>query len=141
MLAFTSVRDDVPLGDVTRDLERLSHEAQAADQPAPRRRRAEGAGGDRAGRRRSGQVTTARGELSEALVDFVATSTEPMGLEPGQRPASRRRRCKPIAARCAELEHDDEMREVFLEEAREVVGDAPRACASSAARARRPALC
>ena len=34
MLAFTSVREDVPVEDVTRDLERLSHEAQAADQPA-----------------------------------------------------------------------------------------------------------
>ena len=55
MLAFTSVRDDVPLEDVTRDLERLSHEAQAADQPGARRRRAEGAGSDPQGRRRSGQ--------------------------------------------------------------------------------------
>ena len=34
MLAFSSVREDVPLKDVTRELERLSHEAQAADQPA-----------------------------------------------------------------------------------------------------------
>ena len=34
MLAFSSVREDVPLVEVTRDLERLSHEAQAADQPA-----------------------------------------------------------------------------------------------------------
>ena len=34
MLAFTSVREDVPVEAVTRDLERLSHEAQAADQPA-----------------------------------------------------------------------------------------------------------
>ena len=34
MLAFTSVREDVPVEEVTRDLERLSHEAQAADQPA-----------------------------------------------------------------------------------------------------------
>ncbi|MDQ6639709.1 MAG: hybrid sensor histidine kinase/response regulator, partial [Pseudomonadota bacterium] len=33
MLAFTSVREDVPVEEVTRDLERLSHEAQAADQP------------------------------------------------------------------------------------------------------------
>ena len=35
MLAFSSVREDVPLQEVTRDLERLSHEAQAADQPPP----------------------------------------------------------------------------------------------------------
>ena len=33
MLAFSSVREDVPLQEVTLELERLSHEAQAADQP------------------------------------------------------------------------------------------------------------
>ena len=51
MLAFSSVRDDVPVEEVTRDLERLSHEAQAADQPGARRRRAEGAGRVQQGRR------------------------------------------------------------------------------------------
>ena len=34
LLAFSSVRADVSLHDVTRDLERLSNEAKAADQPA-----------------------------------------------------------------------------------------------------------
>ena len=33
MLAFSSVREDVPIQEVTLELERLSHEAQAADQP------------------------------------------------------------------------------------------------------------
>ncbi|MDQ6627138.1 MAG: Hpt domain-containing protein, partial [Pseudomonadota bacterium] len=128
MLAFSSVRDDVPLQDVTRDLERLSHEAQAADQPGlaaavlKAQEAIHLAADDRA------KVTTARGELSEALVDFVATSTEPAGLMPVSEPM-------PLAPMLpitlvADFEHDEEMREVFLEEAREVVGDATAACAA-----------
>jgi len=67
-------------------------------------------------------VTTARGELSEALVDFVATSTEPAGLshvEEERAPPP----MKPIVL-IGDLEHDEEMREVFLEEAREVIAGA-----------------
>ncbi|MEO8836167.1 MAG: hybrid sensor histidine kinase/response regulator, partial [Caldimonas sp.] len=75
MLAFTAVREDVPVEEVTRDLERLSHEAQAADQPALaaavlKAQDAIGKATDAEG------LASARGELSEALVDFVATSTE-----------------------------------------------------------------
>ena len=86
MLAFSSVREDVPLQEVTRDLERLSHEAQAADQPLlaaavlkAQEALVEAADDPVEHRRR------ARGELSEALVDFVATSTEPAGLDADQR--------------------------------------------------------
>ena len=127
MLAFSSVRDDVPLLDVSRDLERLSHEAQAADQPAlaaavlKAQEALVEAADDPV------KVTTARGELSEALVDFVATSTEPAGLAPvvdEMAPAP----MKPIAL-VGDLEHDEEMREVFLEEAREVIASAKVACA------------
>ncbi len=119
LLAFTSVREDVPLDDVQRDLERLSQEAQAADQPAlaatvlKAQEAIITAHGDHAA------IVTARGELSEALVDFVATSTEPAGLEPvaeTESPAIQ----KPIAL-VIDLEHDDEMRDIFLEEAREVI--------------------
>ncbi len=126
MLAFTSVREDVPVEDVTRDLERLSHEAQAADQPALaaavlKAQEAIGRAED------AGAVTTARGELSEALVDFVATSTEPAGFAPVSLPVP----LEPMASitLIGENEHDDEMREVFLEEAREVVESAQAACA------------
>src|SRR4029077_19256279 len=69
----------------------------------------------------------ARGELSEALVDFVATSTEPAGLAPvveERAPAP----MKPIAL-IGDLEHDEEMRDVFLEEAREVIDAAKQAAA------------
>ena len=87
MLAFTSVREDVPVEDVTRDLERLSHEAQAADQPALAAAMLKAQ--DAFSKARDPiDVASARGELSEALVDFVATSTEPMGF------ARSARRCR-----------------------------------------------
>ncbi|HEY4958692.1 MAG TPA: hybrid sensor histidine kinase/response regulator, partial [Caldimonas sp.] len=77
MLAFTSVREDVPVEDVTRDLERLSHEAQAADQPALAAAVLKAQEAIGRARGDPDTVASARGELSEALVDFVATSTEP----------------------------------------------------------------
>jgi chemosensory pili system protein ChpA (sensor histidine kinase/response regulator) len=126
MLAFSSVRDDVPLQEVTRDLERLSHEAQAADQPALAAAvlKAQDAIGKAVD---ATSVASARGELSEALVDFVATATEPMGLAPVSAPT-------PLApvksiSLVGELEHDDEMRDIFLEEAREVIESAQAAVA------------
>ncbi len=130
MLAFSSVRDDVSLQEVTLELERLSHEAQAADQPAlaaavlKAQEAIVNAADDPV------KVTTARGELSEALVDFVATATEPAGFEPVSElmPLAP---MKPIAL-IGDLEHDDEMREVFLEEAREVIEGARAASAELA---------
>ena len=154
-LAFASARDDVSTADVTRELERLSHEAQAADQPALTAAvlkaqegldQAEGPAG----------VALVRGELADALGDFVATASDPVGLgsELVNGSAIERTRAQPqpitldfgfgeaaasggVAgaaavtapatgpAREAEgLAQDDEMREIFLEEAREVLGDA-----------------
>ncbi|MEO5844987.1 MAG: Hpt domain-containing protein, partial [Caldimonas sp.] len=121
MLAFTSVREDVPVEEVTRDLERLSHEAQAADQPALAAAVLKAQ--DAFSKARDPiDVASARGELSEALVDFVATSTEPMGFAPVSAPVP----LAPLApiTLVEDFEHDDEMREVFLEEAREVVESA-----------------
>jgi chemosensory pili system protein ChpA (sensor histidine kinase/response regulator) len=126
MLAFSSVREDVPIAEVSRDLERLSHEAQAADQPALaatvlRAQEALEQAGDLAGE------VAARGELSEALVDFVATASDPVGLEPetaaGRVSTPMSLDFAPSTA-SAELAQDDEMREIFLEEAREVLTDA-----------------
>ncbi len=126
MLAFTSVREDVPLQEVTRDLERLSHEAQAADQPglAAAVLRAQEA----LVKASDDPITiaSARGELSEALVDFVATATEPAGFAPVSEPVPLQP-MKPITL-VADLEHDDEMRDVFLEEAREVIAASLAAC-------------
>ena len=156
-LAFASARDDVSTADVARDLERLSHEAQAADQPALAAAvlraqegldQAEGPAG----------VAVVRGELAEALVDFVATASEPVGLGPefaSESSPERSRVGAPItldfgldgvglaagagagadarasqAADADDLSQDDEMREIFLEEAHEVLHDAQTAQAA-----------
>ena len=126
-LAFASARDDVSDADVARDLVRLSHEAHAADQPALAaavQKAQEGL--DNADSAAS--AAAVRDELSEALVGFVSTSSDPVGLEPEaastpslptltlQLPAD------PNAV--ADLAEDDEMREIFLEEAREVLQNA-----------------
>ncbi|HEX7438337.1 MAG TPA: Hpt domain-containing protein, partial [Caldimonas sp.] len=125
LLAFSSVREDVPLQDVTRDLERLSHEAQAADHPILAAavlkaqeafERAEGAA----------DFAAARGELSEALVDFVSTASEPAALEP--LPSVAPRQTVGPTVEISDFQEDDEMRGVFLEEAREVLRDAAAAC-------------
>ncbi len=122
MLAESAASDRVPLEDVARDLERLSQQAQAADQTALAatvtlaQEALEQAHGN------LDDIASVRGELSEALVDFVATASgTPEFAEPMPEPA---------AAAVAELAEDDEMREVFLEEAREVVQAARDACAA-----------
>ncbi|WP_298832251.1 Hpt domain-containing protein [uncultured Piscinibacter sp.] len=124
-LAVHAAQPDVPVADVARELERLSHEAHVADQAAlaetvERTRealtRAEEAN-DREG------VASVRGGLTEVLVDFVNSSSEPMGLEP-EIAEVRATPVPPSAAAAPELAEDDEMREVFLEEAREVLHDA-----------------
>ena len=129
LLAFSAVRDDVPVADVARDLERLSNEAAAAEQPALQatidRSREALAKADEADDRAG--VASVRGELSEALVDFVSTSTDVMGLEPeapATRPAPLTAPAPLATPAVAELAEDDEMRGIFLEEAREVLHDA-----------------
>ena len=134
MLAFSSVRQDVPVADVSRDLERLSHEAHAADQPALaatvlKAQEAIGQAEDPAG------VAVARGELSEALVDFVATASDPVGIDVESAVA---RVSTPMSLDFApapadtDLAQDDEMRDIFLEEAREVLAEATSARAELA---------
>jgi chemosensory pili system protein ChpA (sensor histidine kinase/response regulator) len=134
MLAVSSVREDVPVADVSRDLERLAHEAQAADQPALA---ATAHKAQEALHQASGPegVALARGELSEALADFVSTASDPVGLEPlferaapgagsaGRISSPMRLDFAPSTA-SAQLAQDDEMREIFLEEAREVLATA-----------------
>jgi chemosensory pili system protein ChpA (sensor histidine kinase/response regulator) len=124
-LAAHAAQPDVPVAEVARELEQLSQEAHLADQDSlakavDRSRealvRAEEAD-DRAG------VASVRGELADVLVDFVHSSSEPMPLEP----EIAEFRAAPLPAPATaepELAEDDEMREVFLEEAREVLHDA-----------------
>jgi hypothetical protein len=89
MLAFTSVREDVPVEDVTRDLERLSHEAQAADQPALAGGDAQGAGrlqqGARSGRPRQRSRRAFRGARR-----FRRDVDRADGLRAGQRAGAAR---------------------------------------------------
>ncbi len=124
LLAVSSASDHVSVEDVSRDLERLSHEAQAADQPALaatvlKAQEALEAAQDPAG------LANARGDLSDALVDFVSTASDPVGLEPER---SSGRVTTPMtlsfADAGADLAEDDEMREIFLEEAQEVLDTA-----------------
>ncbi|MBK6863235.1 MAG: Hpt domain-containing protein [Ideonella sp.] len=117
-LAFSSARPDVPVADLTRDLELLSSQARASAQPELVAT-VESAQTALDAARDDAERAAAREQLSEALVDFVHTSSGMTPLEPEvsvQRPAT------PAAA--GELDQDDEMREVFLEEAHEVLADA-----------------
>ena len=61
-------------------IERLSHEAQAADQPGLAAAVLKAQEAIRKANDDPDTIASARGELSEALVDFVATSTEPSGF-------------------------------------------------------------
>lgn len=120
MLAFNAAREDVSIEAVARDLERLSHEATAADQPAlaatvnQARLAIENAADADA-------VSAARDQLSEALADFVHTASEAGELVELGSPV----REAPVD----DMADDDEMREVFLEEAHEVIATARTACA------------
>ncbi len=121
-LSFAAVSDRVPLDEVSRDLEHLSHEAQIASQPEllAAVTQAQSAIEHAAG---PGQVTAAREQLSEALADFVHTASEPVGLEP--EPAKAPPPPPPLSptptSQATDLGDDPEMREIFLEEAREVI--------------------
>ena len=139
-LAFASARSDVPDDDVVHELGLLSHEAQAADQPALAAvvlKAQQGMGlADSAA-----DAATVRGELSEALVDFVSTASDPVGLGPERVPApepaleqlSLRFPGADAAARpgdaASDADDDGEMLAVFLEEAAEVLGEAGAALA------------
>ncbi|MEI7464188.1 MAG: Hpt domain-containing protein [Burkholderiales bacterium] len=123
MLAFNAAREDVSMDAVARDLERLAQEATAADQTAlaatvNKARIALDAAGD------ADAVKAARDQLSEELAEFVHSSSDLTGLDPFGAAA------REVAADGAA--DDDEMLEVFLEEAREVIDTARGACAGLA---------
>jgi chemosensory pili system protein ChpA (sensor histidine kinase/response regulator) len=132
-LAFAAVSDRVPLDEVSRELEHLSHEAEIAHQPELRATVAqaqiaiEHAVGPAA-------VTVAREQLSEALADFVHTASEPVGLEPvvAKAPPPPPPLSPAPTSQATDLGDDPEMREIFLEEAREVIETAQGALAQLA---------
>ncbi|MEX8518739.1 MAG: Hpt domain-containing protein [Leptothrix sp. (in: b-proteobacteria)] len=121
-------RDDMSLEMVADELQKLSRQPQISGQPALAASlssakdalfQAEEAG---AGRHTEEAV---REHIAQAMDDFVATATSPMGLEPVVMPLiSRPMDLDPPAFEATGLEDDDEMREIFLEESREVLGQA-----------------
>ena len=145
-LASAAVRADVPLESVSRDLELLSHEALIADQP----RLAEAASHAQAAIARAADDPSrreaARADLAHALTDFANTASDPASLAPQRvdepirlAPMSLSPPAVPSlpqvtapSAGSTGLEDDAEMREVFLEEAREVMENAHAALAALA---------
>jgi chemosensory pili system protein ChpA (sensor histidine kinase/response regulator) len=146
-LAVTAAGDEMPIEDVTAELDRIAQDALMADQPALAASMAKA----RAALNRAEQpddVALARNQIAEVLSDFVITASEPMGLEPelavpapatppapAPQPAAAVSPPAPPPAPVAELEGDDEMRGIFLEEAREVVQEAREALTQLAAAA------
>ncbi|HSN31224.1 MAG TPA: Hpt domain-containing protein, partial [Ideonella sp.] len=122
-LAVTAIREDVPVEDVTRDLEQLSHDALVADQPALA---ASAAAAHAALDRAADEFdeSAAREQLALVMNEFVVSVAEPVGLAPPT-PA-------PAAQAASGLEDDAEMRAVFLDEAREVVAGALQSLAALA---------
>jgi chemosensory pili system protein ChpA (sensor histidine kinase/response regulator) len=127
LLAFAAMRDDVPTSEVARDLDKLTNAALVADQPAlyAAAQKARGAIAMASG---EAEIATARSSLSDALVDFLATSSAPMGLE--ELEAANVRTAPNLISRpmVLDMTQDEEMRDIFLEEAREVIADAQAGC-------------
>ncbi|HEV7915568.1 MAG TPA: Hpt domain-containing protein [Albitalea sp.] len=129
MLAFSAMREDVPVEEVSRELEKLSQEAQAADQPTLAATVSHAQDALQQAHGDAGDIASVRGQLSEALVDFVFTASGPIGLDMIPAPAPLATvTVTPPAEATIDLSEDDEMREIFLEEAREVVQTAQAAC-------------
>ena len=129
-LAMAAAHPEVPLADVSRELERLSQEAMVADQPvlAETMQAVKTAFADA---QNDNERQVVRDELAQAMADFVHTSSEAAALD--ALPPSRRLPLLPVTptpAGTTGLEEDDEMREIFLEEAREVIGNAEQSLAA-----------
>ncbi|MBE7419240.1 MAG: Hpt domain-containing protein [Ideonella sp.] len=117
-------------GDVARELERLARQAEAADQrgiasaAGQAQRALEKADSDDEQKQALAQAAQVMGELSKPQVD--ALQSRPMPLKPLAPPAP------PAPPGQTGLEEDTEMREIFLEEAREVMQTARDALAQLA---------
>ncbi|MEW6704622.1 MAG: Hpt domain-containing protein [Pseudomonadota bacterium] len=143
-LALAAAHPEVSIEQVSRDLERLSHEALVADQPvlaetmSTAQAALEHAQDD-------GQRQAVREELAQAMADFVSTYSGaslqpelpvlPAAPAAAAAPAAQAPAPAPAAPAAAApgatgLEDDAEMREIFLEEAREVMQGAHDALAA-----------
>ncbi len=132
-LAMAAAHPEVPLAEVRSELDRLSHEAMVADQPelADTMHQVKSAFEVAVN---DDERRAVREELAQAMADFVHTSSEPAALD--EIPPTRPMPVLPLTPTPAGqtgLEDDAEMREIFLEEAREVIGNARGALAALAA--------
>ncbi|MDB5999669.1 MAG: hybrid sensor histidine kinase/response regulator, partial [Rhizobacter sp.] len=121
-LAQESAREDASVQTMSRDLERLSAQAMAADQ----RGLAQAASAAQAallGADDEADVAAAREQLHQVMADFAASRSDPIGLEP-ELPARAIAVPANAGAATGTMDDDPEMREVFLEEAREVLAAA-----------------
>ncbi|HET8695126.1 MAG TPA: Hpt domain-containing protein [Aquabacterium sp.] len=123
-------RDDVCLDEVSESLQKLvdneavKEQSDLADSLAAAQAAIESAKGNQD----EAAVAAAREQVAQVMADFAQSVTDPVGLDepvetvfPPQAPLAPTP--KPVAEPTG-LEEDDEMREIFLEEAREVISDA-----------------
>jgi chemosensory pili system protein ChpA (sensor histidine kinase/response regulator) len=126
-LALAAAQSDVPVGEVRRELERLSHEAMVSDQPELAQTMSEVRSAlDVA--RTSQEQQAVRDELAHAMSDFVRVSAHAVfdeaPVEPRHIPTLP---VTPTLTGQTGLEEDEEMLGIFLEEAREVIDNAQQA--------------
>ncbi|MFZ5519657.1 MAG: Hpt domain-containing protein [Pseudomonadota bacterium] len=155
--------DEQPLADLQLSLDALSQDVRVAAEPALAASIEQAqAAVEQAGQAGAGPQTEslAREQVAQAMVDFVNTVSEPMGLDlldapttrpgaldapathsgaldaPAAGPTTQSAPLMPVPAATVVdtgLEEDDEMRAIFIEEAREVIGNAREALAALAA--------
>ncbi len=132
----------MPLQEVSLQLDELSKQAQVTESPALAASVSSAqAAIEQAEQAGAGPATEAivREHVAQAMADFVVTASEPAGLEPlGMVPQASPSGFMPLGGPAAApvdstgLEEDDEMRDIFLEEAREVMDNANKALLSLA---------
>jgi len=122
-IARVATDSEADLQSLGRDLERLSQQARAADHQALAEvvNKAQSTLANADGTEAEDQ---ARRQLAESIHEFVQSTQEPVGLEPLEPPRPIPPAGPPAAPGQTGLEDDAEMREIFLEEAREVIAGA-----------------
>jgi chemosensory pili system protein ChpA (sensor histidine kinase/response regulator) len=133
-LVESALREDVPLAALSDEIQHLADTPLVQDKPslAASLANAQAALDRAAATDDQSEQQQARDEAVAALNDFVQSVTEPVGVdEPLPEPAPQAPLVpeKPAAPEATGLEEDDEMRDIFIEEAREVIGDARTALA------------
>jgi chemosensory pili system protein ChpA (sensor histidine kinase/response regulator) len=131
-LAIAAAHPEVPLVEVRHELDRLSQEAMVADQPVLAETMAQVKSAFEVAIN-DDERRVVREELAQAMTEFVHSTAhaalDESALAPATRPAPLLSTA-PTPPGQTGLEQDDEMREIFLEEAREVIGNAQSALAA-----------